>query len=107
LNRQRRLDVKRLLGAFVITSSLLAAGACATSGRVYVRVGPPPPHVEAVVVAPGPGFVWIPGYYRWDGSVYVWVPGHYERRPRPRAVWVPAHWEHRRRGWYFVPGRWR
>ena len=92
--------------ALVFTASLCASTACA-SGRVYVRVGPPVPRVEAVLVSPGPRYVWLPGYYRWDGAAYVWLPGRYELPPRPRAVWVRPHWERERRGWYFIQGHWR
>jgi len=100
--------MKRLAGSVLVTISMFAA-ACATtvSGRVYVRTGPPPLRAEVVAVAPGPGYVWVPGYYRWDGAAYIWMPGRYERPPRERARWVPAHWERDRRGWYFVEGHWR
>jgi hypothetical protein len=74
---------------------------------VYVRIGPPAPIVERVVVAPGPGYVWVPGFYRWDGGRYIWVAGHHVRPPRGRAVWAPGHWTHARQGWYWVDGRWR
>jgi WXXGXW repeat (2 copies) len=100
--------MKPLMAACVIAISLVTVAACAdVRGRVFVRVGPPPPRVEAVVAAPGPGYVWVPGYYRWDGAVYVWTPGRYLRPPRPRARWVAGHWVHNRRGWYYVEGRWR
>ena len=98
----------RSLGAALILASSLALTACgATYGRVYVRTGPPPVRAEVVGVAPGPGYVWVPGYYRHDGSAYVWVAGRWDRPPRARARWVPAHWERDRRGWYFVEGHWR
>lgn len=45
------------------------------------RVGPPPPRVHAqdgvIVSAPGPGAVWIPGHWAWDGATWVWWPGHW------------------------------
>ncbi len=84
---------------------VLSAGTmCA---EVVVRIGPPRPLVERRVVAPGPGYAWVPGYHRWDGAAYVWVPGTWMRPPRPRAVWVRPRWVHRRHGWVFVEGRWR
>jgi hypothetical protein len=99
---------RTLLGTLVLAGSLFATSACAAPrGRLYVRVGPPAPIVEARVVAPGPGYVWVQGYHRWDGGRYVWVPGRWELPPRARAVWVPAHWQRDRRGWYFVEGHWR
>ena len=94
------------LGALVLTS-MFSTACLGPSGRMYVRVGPPAPIVEARVAAPGPGFVWIEGYHRWDGRAYVWTPGRWERPPRARAVWVAPHWVNDRHGWYFVEGRWR
>ena|SRR5579864_9840205 len=102
------MSVRPLMTALVIGVSLAAATACAAPhGRVYVRVGPPVPIVEARVIAPGPGYVWVPGYYAWERGAYVWVGGRYVLPPRPRAVWIAPHWERERRGWYFVEGHWR
>jgi hypothetical protein len=96
--------MKKLL----IVTLLLVTGACAsTSGRVYVRVAPPAAPIERRIAAPGPDFVWQPGYYRWNGRDYVWVEGRYERRPHARATWVAGHWAKARGGWYWVDGRWR
>jgi hypothetical protein len=87
---------------------LMAAPASAsTHARVYVRVGPPAPVVEVRSAAPGPKFVWVDGYQRWNGRAYVWVPGRWAVPPHPRAVWVPARWVHDRHGWYVVKGHWR
>jgi WXXGXW repeat (2 copies) len=86
---------------------LLSASSLSADTRVYVHVGPPAPRHEVVVVAPGPGYVWVPGYYTWSGSAYVWGAGHYVRPPRPGAVWVAPHWVHHQKGWYVVQGGWR
>ena len=75
--------------------------------RVYVRVGPPATVVQVRPVSPGPRYVWVEGYQRWDGRAYVWVPGRWAVPPRVRAVWVPGRWVHEHRGWYFVEGHWR
>jgi hypothetical protein len=96
-----------LLLAILLMTSAPSAACVPPSGRVYLRVGPPAPIVEARPVVPGPGFVWVDGYYRWDGRAYVWVPGRWLRAPHARARWIPGHWVHDRRGWYFVEGRWR
>jgi hypothetical protein len=90
--------------------SLVFAGAMAVSplaAQVYVRIGPPRPLVERRVPPPGPGFVWTPGYHRWDGRAYVWMPGAWVRPPRPHALWVAHHWVHRHGGWVMVEGHWR
>ncbi len=102
-------SLQKIAASLVIVGSLAAAscGATVATGRVYVRTGPPPVVHERVVVAPGPEYVWVPGYYRWSGREYVWVAGRYERPPRGHAHWVAGHWVHESRGWYFVEGHWR
>jgi hypothetical protein len=92
----------------LITSALglmLAIGAA--NAQVYVQVGPPRPLVERRIPVPGPGYIWTPGYHRWDGRAYVWTPGAWVLPPRPRAHWVAARWEHRHGGWFLVEGHWR
>src|SRR5438128_2631936 len=91
----------------LVTTLGVAAASAKGHARVYVRVGPPAPVVEVRTVAPGPGYIWVPGFHRWDGAAYVWTPGAWQHPPRARAVWVPGHWKHERRGWFFVDGHWR
>jgi len=105
-----RRTLRFILASAVLAGALAMSTACATAaprGRVFVRIGPPAPVYEARAVAPGPGFVWVPGYYQYAPRGYVWVPGRWERPPRANAVWVPARWVHERRGWYVVEGHWR
>ncbi|HVG26066.1 MAG TPA: hypothetical protein VM865_00565 [Acidobacteriaceae bacterium] len=90
-----------------IAAALLAASTATAGAQVYLRIGPPPPpRREIVPVAPRPGWVWQPGYHRWDGGRYVWVPGRYMAPPYERARWVPGHWRHGRRGWFWAEGHW-
>lgn len=93
------------LAALLLVGSLSALNAC-VMGVMYVRVPPPPPRIEVRGVRPGPAYVWVPGYYRWDGA-YVWVVGSWVRPPYGGAVWVPGRWVHTRRGWRFMRGHWR
>ena len=87
----------------------LALSFCAAShagAQVVVRIGPPAP-VHEVIPPPREGYVWQPGYHRWDGNRYVWVPGAYAAPPRPHAAWIPGHWSHRGGGYVWVDGHWR
>ena len=89
-------------------SLLLAATLSFADVRVvYVPNRPPARVREVIAVRPGPNYVWVPGYHRWDGGAYVWVPGAWQSPPRARARWVEGRWRHERRGWYWVDGRWR
>jgi hypothetical protein len=100
--------MKATAGAVTIATCLAAFPACAAaSTHLYVRVGPPAPIVEVRPARPGPEFVWVAGFHRWDGRAYVWTPGEWRRPPRARARWADGHWRHDRHGWYWVEGRWR
>ena len=94
---------RRLIG-FVFAGALTFSAA---AGEVLVRVAPPVAVVETRGVAPGPGYVWIDGYHRWDGNAYAWNAGRWEQPPRPHARWVAHHWVHRNGGYVLVEGRWR
>jgi hypothetical protein len=87
-------------------AAVLAASTAIAGAQVYVRVGPPAPRHEVVPVAPHPGWVWQPGYHRWDGAHYVWVPGAYAAPPYEHARWIPGHWANGPRGYYWIEGHW-
>ncbi len=93
----------------MLSIALMGAGLAisASAADVYVRVGPPRPLHERRLPAPGRGYVWTPGYHRWDGRAYGWAPGAWVQPPRARAHWVPARWVHRPGGWVFMEGHWR
>jgi hypothetical protein len=94
---------KRMIG-LVFAGGLTFSAAMA---EVVVRIAPPVAVVETRGVAPGPGYVWINGYHRWDGNAYVWTAGRWEMPPRPHARWVAHRWVHRRGGYVLIEGHWR
>ncbi|MDE2238769.1 MAG: YXWGXW repeat-containing protein [Rhodospirillales bacterium] len=65
-----------------------------------LRMGPPLPPL------PGPGFIWVPGHWNWNGIRYHWVRGHYVRRRAGWHHWVTGHWAVIRGAWRWVPGHW-
>lgn len=94
-------------GRSVVTTTTRQGVAPVTTREVVVAKRPPHVRSEARTVAPGPGYVWIGGYWRWTGANYVWVSGHWVPRPRPAAVWVEGHWSRGPGGWIWVEGHWR
>jgi outer membrane lipoprotein SlyB len=76
------------------------------STAAVVASAPPPAPVDTVVVAPGPGYVWIGGEWIWNGG-WVWVGGHWGYPPYSGAVWVRGYWRQGPYGWRRVPGHWR
>ena len=86
----------------------LTVAAANAHDKIVVRIGPPPPRPVEVVPAPvHEGYVWVPGYHRWDGHGYVWVPGVYRRPPHRGAVWVAGEWREERGGHVWHEGHWR
>jgi len=66
---------------------------------------PPLPDYEQPE-APGPDYIWTPGYWAWGPGGYYWVPGAWVLPPYYGALWTPPYW-----GWYngyyrFHPGYW-
>jgi hypothetical protein len=75
--------------------------------EVVVARTPPAIRVETQPVAPGAGYIWTPGYWRWTGADYVWVSGSWVVPPRTTAVWVRGQWVRRTGGWMWIPGHWQ
>ncbi len=75
-------------------------------GEVVVTEAPPPIQTEVIVEAPGPGYIWVPGYWAWQGR-WVWVRGSWVLPPHPRALWIRGHWVHRGHGYVWIGGHWR
>jgi hypothetical protein len=91
---------------FMISTPSLVVNDASVSGGPVVVQAPPPPLAQTVVVAPGPGYVWIGGEWIWSGS-WVWRAGYWAYPPYPHAVWVPAYWHRGPHGWNCRPGHWR
>jgi hypothetical protein len=93
----------------ILVVALLAAGVICTTpamarSQVYVTIGPPPPIVE-VVPPPRHGYVWAPGYWRWNGHKHVWAKGQWKRQYHGRE-WIPDQWVQRGDRWYLERGHW-
>jgi glycine zipper 2TM protein/YXWGXW repeat-containing protein len=80
-----------------------------------VAVAPAPPEVVVYQAPPAPvvyappqpraGFVWVSGFWQWDGRRYHWREGYWERE-RPGFEYVPAAWVLVGGGWRLTPGHW-
>ena len=84
-----RLRNRVLLAALALGVATVALPGAART-YVEIQVAPPAPRVE-VVPAPRVGYVWAPGYWRWNGHRHVWINGS---------------WIHERRGWRWQPETW-
>jgi len=97
----------RVLALAVLGAALVSCASAPPPNAVYVETAPPAVRVEAAIVSPGPGYVWVPGYWNWGGSAYIWTPGVWHLPPQPHVKWVAPQWRHVKRGWYRVDGHWR
>jgi hypothetical protein len=66
----------------------LAAGTSAGCSRHYRAHTPPPPPPPYAYrergMAPGPGYVWVDGYWALRGNRWHWMSGHWVRPPYSR-----------------------
>lgn len=102
-----------VLPATVLTMALSACvvaphrGAYIPPITVVAPMAPPPMRVEVISNSPGPGFLWVAGFWRWDGRQHQWEQGRWEQK-RERERWVPHHWAPDGRGQrQSHDGRWR
>ncbi|MDP9122562.1 MAG: hypothetical protein M3O15_14535 [Acidobacteriota bacterium] len=58
--------------------------------------------VNLGIAAPGPGYVWVPGY----NEGYGWVPAHWALPPFAGAFWVTPRWSWNGHQRYLVNGYW-
>ncbi|WP_459851879.1 YXWGXW repeat-containing protein [Humidesulfovibrio idahonensis] len=94
----------------IMFATVLCLGAMAAPAMAQVNISidlgiaPPPPRVE-VIHEGRPGFVWIEGFWYWDGHKHRWSKGHWEHE-RPGHHWVAPRWEPRGDRHHYEPGRW-
>jgi WXXGXW repeat (2 copies) len=94
----------------ILLSLMILATAVFSFGEVFisVRFGPPPLPVYAQPFCPGPGYIWVPGYWAWspDPDGYYWVPGTWVLAPEPGFLWTPGYWGFSAGLYYWHPGYW-
>jgi hypothetical protein len=98
--------VKFALARVVLVASLGAAYAYpAYSGvGIDIEVAPPAP-IVVQAPPPRPGYVWAPGFWRWEGHRHVWVGGHFLRERRGYH-WMGDHWTEHGGRYHYEPGHW-
>ena len=96
-------------GSFALVLAAMLLGASSSSSAfvaVSVAIAPPLIPVYEQPLIPGPGYIWVPGYWAWGPDGYYWVPGTWVLAPFVGALWTPGYW-----GWdggYYAwyPGYW-
>lgn len=75
--------------------------------NVTAATAPPAPITETQPPSPGANYLWVAGYWSWNGSQYAWTAGRWEQKPAQADAWEPPQWQREGRGWRFRAGRWR
>jgi hypothetical protein len=88
--------METMLAIFVMAGGSLVAADMSFG----ISIGPPPPVV--VPASPGPGYVWVNGYWYPEGHRYHWHAGYWARPPYGGAYWV----EPRHDGERYYNGHW-
>jgi hypothetical protein len=74
---------------------------------ISVRFGPPVLPVYVQPLCPGPGFIWVPGYWAYDEDEgYYWVPGTWVLPPEAGFLWTPGYWAFEDDVYYWHEGHW-
>jgi hypothetical protein len=94
---------KLLTLLLLAASSLFAAPAIRVGVGIELGAPPRPPHLRVVrPPMPGPGYVWVNGFYEPVAGQYRWREGYWATRPYPHATWVaPRYSGHRYYGGYW------
>jgi hypothetical protein len=99
----------RLIRTFclsVLTLLLPLASPSAQVVGVAITVAPPPIPVYVQPPIPGPGYIWVPGYWAWGDDDYYWVPGTWVLAPTVGYLWTPGYWYWGDGGYYWRAGYW-
>ncbi len=82
--------------AAVTAVAALAVFPVKSHAGIYVNISIAPPGIPVYEqpVAPGPDYIWTPGYWQWDPEVgdYFWVPGTWVVAPQVGYLWTPGYW---------------
>jgi WXXGXW repeat (2 copies) len=87
--------MKKTAATFLfILLMMLTPGQSFAGVFVSVRVAPPPLVVYEQPLVPGPGYLWMPGYWAYDDEGWYWVPGAWVLPPERDLLWTPGYWDY-------------
>lgn len=71
-----------------------------------VSFAPPVIPVYVQPPLPAPGYLFVPGYWQWDGMDYYWVPGTWVEPPVDGMLWTPGYWNYQDGFYVWSDGYW-
>ena len=95
---------------FRLIAALSVLFAVSSSSRAQIAVtvafAPPELPVYEQPLCPAEDYIWVPGYWAWDGDDYFWVPGTWAMAPEVGFFWTPGYWGWGGGGYAWYPGYW-
>lgn len=89
------MKFKQLFAACMVLATLSLFSLPLHAAHVDVGIavgGPVPPPLVAsagpIGPPPGPGYVWVDGYWDWFDGHWVWTPGRWVLPPHGHVAWV-------------------
>src|SRR6266571_3845063 len=89
------MRIARLICSLLLIVGLLAIpvqSRAQVAVGISVRIGPPVLPVYVQPICPGPGYIWVPGYWAYGPDGYFWVPGTWVFPPEVGLLWTPGYW---------------
>jgi hypothetical protein len=93
-----------LLGPLAAVSLAACVAYPAHAAGIEIEIAPPAPRVVEVP-PPRHGYVYAPGYWRYEGHRHVWVDGRWMKERRGQH-WVADHWEPHNGHYRYEKGHW-
>jgi hypothetical protein len=91
-----------------LLAGLLLMAATSLDAQIIVNVMPSRPTVVVTKPPiPGPGYIWIDEDWAPQGKKYKWKGGYWSAPPRKGAAYNKGYWKQNKKGWHWVPGKWK
>jgi len=108
--KNRKASLLRLVIVSLPLALLVPAAPAPSHAAVDVAISittpPPPLPIYAQPAIPGPGYLWVPGYWAWGPGGYYWVPGTWILPPAVGLLWTPGYWAWRNGFYVWNAGYW-
>jgi len=101
----RHPSIFALLPALLLCA-LPTLSSAAVDVSLQVSFAPPVIPVYEEPPLPAPGYLFVPGYWAWDGTDYYWVPGTWVEPPINGLLWTPGYWSYQDGFYVWTDGYW-
>lgn len=87
---------KTLIASALLAGALLFGQTAFGQVSFGISIGAPPPPPRAYYnrpPLPGPGYVWVDGFWYPNGGRYAWRPGYWALPPRTGGYWIAPRYQ--------------